>query len=90
MSLKTVLNKYFLGAKVTKFVPAKDLPKLIGDFKIQNFITATSTSTTTDFASLEVNDIVFVGGAFAKVITKGTSPSAPAIGDVIPVFKEVK
>lgn len=60
------------------------------------FIVATSTSTTTDFAALKVNDRIIMipdtpGNAdlLAAVATAGTLPQAAVVGNAYIVFRQI-
>lgn len=62
---------------------------------VVNTIIATAASATTDFASLKVGDKVVVIKAiagnpvFGTVVTAGTSPVTPAIGDLVQVIRNI-
>lgn len=63
---------------------------------VVNTIIATAASATTDFASLKVGDTVVVFDstgtnppAFGTVVTAGTSPVTPAVGDLILVTRSI-
>lgn len=66
-----------------------------GSWKLVTTIQATAASTTTDFGSLLVGDRVtlipaIAGSAdYGTVVTAGTAPFTPAVGDLVVVYRAV-
>lgn len=84
-----------LIAKAKDVNPIVDMLNNISS-SVVNVIIATAASTTTDFASLKVGDKVVVfdstgltAPAFGTVVTAGTSPVTPAIGDLVQVIRSI-
>lgn len=84
-----------LIAKAKDVNPIVDMLNNISSPVVQT-IEATAASATTDFASLKVGDKVVVfdntgatAPAFGTVVTAGTSPIVPAIGDLVQVIRSI-
>ena len=84
-----------LIAKAKDVNPIVDMLNNISS-PVVNVIIATAASTTTDFASLKVGDTVVVfdstgatAPAFGTVVTAGTSPVLPGVGDLVQVIRSI-
>lgn len=84
-----------LIAKAKDVNPIVDMLNNISS-PVVNVIIATAASTTTDFASLKVGDTVVVfdstgntAPAFGAVVTAGTSPVLPGVGDLVQVIRSI-
>jgi hypothetical protein len=84
-----------LIAKAKDVNPIVDMLNNISS-SVVNVIIATAASTTTDFASLKVGDKVVVFDstgattpAFGVVVTAGTSPVLPGVGDLVQVIRSI-
>lgn len=84
-----------LIAKAKDVNPIVDMLNNISS-PVVNVIIATAASATTDFASLKVGDTVVVfdntgltAPAFGVVVTAGTSPVVPAIGDLVQIIRSI-
>ena len=86
--------KVIAGALANNRV-AQALIAALGAYSISGAIPATSTSTTTNFGTLQVGDFLVhlpasPGSAqFAAVVTAGTAPFAAVIGDLYLVMRAV-
>lgn len=84
-----------LIAKAKDVNPIVDMLNNISS-PVVNVIIATAASATTDFASLKVGDKVVVfdstgatAPAFGTVVTAGTSPVLPGVGDLVQVIRSI-